>query len=232
MAVPSIISSVGKGGKNLYEDVTTIQELLNEPSVLKDSEAVPVTGKIATNWGTDPTVKAIFAYQALFLANPDGRVDVSQSPGSTLQRLRSGWSFTQLPREQGKGYYSYSSPENQHGTPATIQALRDVAKTMLASDPTHPIGIGDISYSTGGKMSGHDSHRQGRHVDIRPLRKDGERLPVTIQSTDYDQERTRRLVEALLAHKNVRAILFNDSKIKGVSWWKGHDNHLHVTMRE
>ncbi|MFO0947894.1 MAG: penicillin-insensitive murein endopeptidase [Planctomycetota bacterium] len=233
MTAPTIAASVGKNGKNRADDVKVIQSLLNEPAVRQGKAPIPVNGTIGSHGDQDPTVQAILAYQSLFLAKPDGRVDVSSSPQSTLQRLRTGWSFIVLPKELGKGYYSYSPSDRQYGTPATIQALCEVARTVHFNDPTHPIGIGDISFANGGKMSPHASHRRGRHVDIRPMRKDGRTEPISIDNKEqYDHRRTCLLVDSLLAHKNVSAILFNDIDIRGVRWWKGHNNHLHVTMKE
>jgi len=94
----------------------------------------------------------------------------------------------------------------------------------------YPIGVGDMSFKDGHHMAPHISHKDGKCVDIRPLRKDHFNSPITIQSPDYDHDATELLVQALLANQNVHRILFNDLKIKGVTHWAGHDNHLHVMM--
>jgi len=138
----------------------------------------------------------------------------------------------QLPQVCGKGYYSYENGNRQYGTAATIQALIDVAVTFVHNQPGVEIGIGDISLAPGGPISGHQSHQQGTNVDIRPFRSDREHKPVTYQDAKYDREQTRLLVQSLLAHRNVRSILFNDAQIRGVQSWPGHDNHLHVNMKE
>ncbi len=80
-------------------------------------------------------------------------------------------------------------------------------------------------------MSPHHSHRDGREVDIRPLRKDQQPGPTNIHDPNYDRTATAVLVGLLLAHPNVHVILFNDATIKGVRHWEGHDNHLHVKMK-
>jgi murein endopeptidase len=94
------------------------------------------------------------------------------------------------------------------------------------------VGIGDISFASGGPMPPHSSHKDGRCIDIRPLRKDRRDVPVTIQDPAYDREATRALVASLRSHKNTKKILFNDTQIIGVTPWAGHDNHLHVIMSE
>src|SRR5207245_7162602 len=51
------------------------------------------------------------------------------------------------------------------------------------------IGIGDMSFRSGGAMPPHVSHTDGRCIDIRPLRTDGAAGPVQItdaQRTDID----------------------------------------------
>jgi murein endopeptidase len=184
------------------------------------------------------TIAAIKHYQRNFLQSPDGRIDVG---GSTWKRLLEGKfkvksdssnTLVLLPQVSALGYYSYASKDRQYGTASCIQTLRDVAGQFRHNMPDVEIGIGDISFAAGGYMSPHQSHQHGRHIDIRPLRKDKRRMPVTISDANYSREYTKLLVQALLAHRNVSAILFNDSAISGVKRWAGHDNHLHVTVRE
>ena len=79
-------------------------------------------------------------------------------------------------------------------------------------------------------MPPHVSHRDGKEVDIRPMRTDRLSAPVNIHDAHYDRAATARLVALLLAEPNVHRILFNDQKIAGVMRWAGHDNHLHVKM--
>ena len=136
-----------------------------------------------------------------------------------------------LPQVSNNGYYSYSPAARQYGTSATIQAIVDVCRTFRLNMPDVVIGVGDISFKAGGPMPPHASHKDGRQVDIRPLRADRKRLPVDISDAQYSRELTRLLVEALQAHDNVTGILFNDTAIKGVTKWAGHNNHLHVKMK-
>jgi hypothetical protein len=140
--------------------------------------------------------------------------------------------FELLPQASGQGYYSYSPSNRQYGTHLTIQTILDLAKQQLFNLPKLPIQIGDISFQDGSNMPPHHAHRHGRNIDIRPFRKDGHLLPVTIFEAAYDRAMTELLVQNLLAHRNVQRILFNDTKIHGVHHFAGHDNHLHVETKE
>jgi murein endopeptidase len=139
--------------------------------------------------------------------------------------------FEMLP-SAGLGYYIFSPSNRQYGTHRTIQMLFDIARQQNWNMPNLPIGIGDISLKNGGNMPPHHAHRLGRNVDIRPFRKDGRKLPINIHDESYDRDMTGLLVKNLLAHRNVRRILFNDVSIHGVHFFAGHDNHLHVETRE
>lgn len=140
--------------------------------------------------------------------------------------------LVQLPQCCGNGYYSYETADRQFGTEATIQTLLEIGETFRLNMPETSMGIGDISFAEGGKMSPHHSHQDGTNVDVRPCRLDKAQHRVSIHDKQYDRVTTQLLVDSFLAHKNVRRILFNDAKIKGVHPWAGHDNHLHVIMKK
>ena len=139
--------------------------------------------------------------------------------------------FSLLPQMSGTGYYAYSPMPRQYATEITIRTIADLCTQRRWNGVIHQVGIGDMSFVSGGPMPPHVSHTDGKCVDIRPLRKDGQNLPVTVSDPQYDRDATRLLVSAFLAHKNVKKILFNDPQILGVTPWPGHDNHLHVVMR-
>ena len=133
----------------------------------------------------------------------------------------------------GSGRYSYEDSANQYGTPETIEAIDTLGEQWAKNNPDAPrIGIGDISVEGGGPMRGHASHQNGLDIDIRPMRNDGIEGRTTYQSSNYSSELTQRLVDTIRQNPNIRVILFNDPKIKGVVPWKGHDNHLHVSYKK
>jgi murein endopeptidase len=225
----TITASVGEEGKNNSPDIITIQTLLQKWEWVEPKVTVNGT---CTGKADDPTVQAIKNFQSKFSSSPDGRVDPG---GNTLKKLDSE-PMLQLPQVQTAGYYSYGSSTDtrQWGKKTTIETLQEVSKQFNTDNSAILVGIGDISFQFGGKMSPHDTHRTGIHVDLRPCRKDGLQLPVKYtDTTNYDQEKTKALIEAFLANKNVKSILFNDPeivKLKGVSSWTGHDDHFHITM--
>jgi len=131
----------------------------------------------------------------------------------------------------GPGYYTYSPPAERFGLPETIRAVQAIAAAWYQRHPEGPrLGIGDISVRSGGPISGHEAHRLGREVDIRPVRIRGMEGPENYLSPTYSQALTQELVNLIGANGvlRVRTILFNDPNIRGVSWYKGHNNHLHV----
>ncbi|MBK9262775.1 MAG: penicillin-insensitive murein endopeptidase [Polyangiaceae bacterium] len=222
--------SVGQNGRNAYDDVLLVQKQLN-----KNAHLVPAIGQLAeTGVMDDATQAAIYAFQrqVVRLSSPDGRIDPHGRTWRTLlgeQAQATNVAFTQLSVDDGN-FYLYVPRDRVWGTAATLQSLRTV------SDDLRPhgfeIGIGDISFQQGGRMPPHGSHRRGTDVDIRPVRADGQRLPVTITDPNYSRDRTRLLVEALRAQPNLHLILFNDSNVQGVRYWEGHHNHLHVRFTE
>jgi penicillin-insensitive murein DD-endopeptidase len=140
--------------------------------------------------------------------------------------------FFPLPQpNDDSGYYRYSAAARQHGTPATIQAIRDICGSIAWNDAKLVVGVGDLSFVGGGTMAPHASHTDGKCVDVRPLRKDRQAAPVKISDATYDREATRVVIASFLAHRNVKKILFNDALISGVIPWAGHDNHFHVIMK-
>jgi hypothetical protein len=221
MATPSISASVGRNGVNKPEDVATIQKLLNE--VTKSS--LTVNGIC-----DEATIKCIEDFQKTFLREPDGRIDVGGKTFGELAQRETG--FVQLPQGSKPGLYSISSADRQFGTQAVIDAVVSIADAYLALNPGLSFGVGDISFKNGGPMPPHTSHARGVDADIRPLRKDGKKLPVTITDPEYSRERTGALISMFLANPNVRKILFNDSAIPGVTPFQGHDNHFHVSMKQ
>jgi Putative peptidoglycan binding domain/Penicillin-insensitive murein endopeptidase len=141
--------------------------------------------------------------------------------------------YQQLP-EAGAGFYSYAQYRTkQFGAAATLRALEAIAAEWNKKYPNGPrIGIGNISLESGGPMKPHVSHRNGYDVDLRLVRKDQQETGLTFRDANYSRERTQDLVDFVRSNSvlNVRTILFNDPNVKGVSPWKGHDDHLHVSF--
>jgi len=229
--VYKITKAVGEGvkvGENVEADVRVVQTLLADfftPADVGDP-VIAVTGICDAN-----TIEGIKFFQKLFWPKPDGKIDPN---GNTFKKLVAAvaLNFAPLPQSGTVGYYTYSASPRQWGTEKAIESLKSVASQFSVKKPGVNIGIGDISFRLGGKMSPHDSHQKGKNVDIRPIRTDGSQEPVSIDDKAYSSEDTKTLVELLIADANVKSILFNDSKIPNVTYYKGHHNHLHVNFKE
>ena len=159
----------------------------------------------------------------------------SASPGGTSP---SETTFTQLPLS-GKGYMrklNNGIPQDAGrvwGHPQVIQALISIGSMWYQSHPSGPrIQIGDISFANGAVMAPHSSHRKGLDVDLRPVRNDGGELPVSFTDQKYSRALTQELVNLIRGNKvlSVRSILFNDPNVNGVTYWSGHNDHLHVSF--
>jgi penicillin-insensitive murein DD-endopeptidase len=138
-----------------------------------------------------------------------------------------------LPNNPEASYYRYGTPGNGAGQYAQAGALNVIFEVEIAwgAIDSRSIGIGNISLEGGGPFPPHGTHQQGLEFDVRPLRTDGAQAPVTWRDAAYDRAATQRLVDTLRATGQVDRILFNDPNIKGVTPYKGHDNHLHVKVK-
>ena len=142
----------------------------------------------------------------------------------------------QLPAS-GTGFVTNNRGGNgefQFGQQSTIDAARAVAAAWDELHPGHPFSIGQISNNGGGKMPPHVSHRLGVDIDARPVRKDGQNQPVTIDDPQYDRARTTELIDLWWSKAPVQAMFFKDPTIigQGLSRFvKGHGNHFHVRLR-
>jgi len=224
----NITSAIGRGGKNLPQDVRKVQELLNEH--------MTVLRPLVVNGQCDAaTIAAIEQFQrrVVKMPRPDGKVDPQ---GATMAAL-SPVALTRspevlVPYRSGHGLYVKTSGSSSlFGTPKTIASLERLAR-KVAEQLGANVGIVDISYETGGKHPDHSSHRRGIDVDIRPLRKDKRNLGVDISDAAYSHDLTKAMVGYLREDPNVQLILLNDTKITGVTWTAGHGNHLHVRFKE
>lgn len=139
--------------------------------------------------------------------------------------------FFMLPQApEGAGYYVYGTPAQgaaQYAHPAMMTLLLMVEREWALIDK-RKFGIGNISVAEG-VYFGHRSHRKGLEVDVRPLRKDGQRLPVTFTSPAYDLDATKVLIQLFRAATSYPLLIFfNDSRIPGVRPLVDHNNHFHV----
>lgn len=147
---------------------------------------------------------------------------------------RDGRGYVMIPQSpEGVGYYTYGNPGfgvNQYIHPKMLTLIFAVEREWQTMD-CRQFGVGDISSAGGSAVDGHDSHRTGLDVDIRPLRKDGKHIGCVYQDKEYDRAGTEKLINLFrtLAPAPL-LILFNDTKIMGVRLWPRHDDHFHMQL--
>ena len=133
---------------------------------------------------------------------------------------------------EGGGYYVYGTPRQgaaQYAHPLMISVILSVAGRWTHQD-WRKFGVGNLSLANGVKFGGHDSHRSGLEVDVRPIRKEGKNEPCRWGDQQYDFEATKRLITLFMLSGRVDKIYFNDLSIPGVWHLGGHDNHFHVEI--
>lgn len=150
-------------------------------------------------------------------------------PNTNRPRSRAG--FIQLPAS-GRGFYGYYRASGRWGVPALIYGIERIGGRYTG--PGGAFGVGDISNENGGAMAGHASHRAGIDVDVRPVRSDGARQPVTIHQSAYSRTHTTNLLNLFAAELRLTNVFWNDSRHGSrapVQRWPNHDNHFHARIR-
>lgn len=180
---------------------------------------------------SEETYKALFGTTPVI---PADKVHGDDTNVNVILEPTSGPGYTVYNREAGGA--------DQVGTAQTVNALKALAAEWALTQGRPLIQYGDISRRGGGpffnaqnpKKNDHATHRDGRAVDIRPMRKDGQLAPTEINHQTYDHAMTKQLV-LLIRQKFPKAtVLFNDPKLVDQKLTKksaGHHNHLHIQFR-
>lgn len=145
--------------------------------------------------------------------------------------------------ESGEGFRTFlrEGGATQFGTQKAINALIDLARAWSQKHPDCPVQYGHISRKGGGPFIStvnpgklaHQTHRDGRTVDIRPVRKDNKMLPTETGATQYDPVRTKELVMMIRERHSGVDIIFNDRALNRAGLTRnftGHHDHLHVRL--
>jgi hypothetical protein len=135
--------------------------------------------------------------------------------------------------------YSVGNGPANWGTAMATAVLESVGRAVW-SQGFGRVAVGDVSFEHGGRIPGHDTHRVGLDVDVRPLRKANDQCSVagtSWRSTSYDRTATRAMIKRFRADAggHVRLIYFNDPVLIGegwTTWFSGHDDHVHVRFCE
>jgi peptidoglycan hydrolase-like protein with peptidoglycan-binding domain len=134
----------------------------------------------------------------------------------------------------GEGYTTYNREPggaDQFGTEMTINRIEDLGRKWFLLHPEVLLQFGDISRKGGGSFPPHGSHKNGRDVDVRPIRKDNRTDPISVGEVQYDTIRTEEFVKLVRSRHPTALILFNDDRLikKGLTkFTPGHHNHLHI----
>jgi penicillin-insensitive murein DD-endopeptidase len=135
-------------------------------------------------------------------------------------------------RREESAYYTYGTPASgraQYAHPNMLSFLFKIEHLWGGVD-NRRIGVGNVSLAGGAAFPPHRGHRNGLHVDLRPLRTDGNETRVSYREAAYDRAATARLVQLMWQTGMVSKVYFNDSKIGRVAPMDGHDDHLHVEV--
>lgn len=145
--------------------------------------------------------------------------------------------------ESGEGFRTFlrEGGATQFGTLKAIDAFIELARVWSQKHPECPVQYGHISRKGGGPFFStvnpgklaHQTHRDGRTVDIRPIRKDNKMSSIDIGSAQYDPVRTKELVMLLRERHPGVDIIFNDRALNRAGLTRnftGHNDHLHVRL--
>ena len=88
-------------------------------------------------------------------------------PGTSVGRTDDGWLVDglQLPAE-AEGLQAYRAADTRHGTGRLREVVVETAAYLSVRFGDTVLWVGDASPRSGGKVSGHHSHRSGRDVDL------------------------------------------------------------------
>ena len=146
--------------------------------------------------------------------------------------------------ESGEGFRTFlrePGGATQFGTLEGITALVDLARAWNQRHPEVAVQYGHISREGGGPFFStvnpgtlaHQTHRDGRTVDIRPIRTDNQMRGADVRQDGYDQARTKELVLLIRERHPGVDIIFNDSTFVSAGLTRrfdGHFDHLHVRL--
>ncbi len=147
--------------------------------------------------------------------------------GATQDASAGGWQ--QLPRS-GHGFKTHAPAYRQWGQARFVNGLQALGRFYNYAAGRGHCDYGDMSKYGGGYFPPHSSHRNGTDCDMSMMNHSGAAQPgLTIWSGSYSSYYTSKLVWCMrnMREWSVRTVLFN-GRIGGVSWYTGHDNHLHL----
>lgn len=198
----------------------------------------PSSNNTFSNFGTERNGSDVFTYDEKLsdTANIENQTSAPTPSSSISAELPNGDPETD-------GFYRYNDGDrNVFGTNSVIWQLTEAGKKLAESGMS--MGIGDISKKGGGKLPPHQTHRDGKSVDMRFVGHDGQAKACVYTNRCYSRENTKVMLETLINvnPSNVRLVYLNDPILREEMKIKfpdiefkncaGHDNHLHVNFKE
>ncbi len=155
------------------------------------------------------------------------------SGGGTVNLgARSAAGFVNLPGG-GYGYTTYIGAYGRWGVPRLVSGLISMARRWRNGYPGvsgRHLNFGDISLQNGGYFYPHQTHRDGHAVDMLPVSTSGSAAGVVVGGWGYSTYYTQKLANLHRSVWSVSFILHNNSRMYGVRYYPGHDNHLHTAI--
>jgi hypothetical protein len=182
--------------------------------------------------GTISIVKTSDPYDRFFVEQSDGTFGVVEMKKHIVSAGRNaGKEIVEFP-SHGLGFTRYGNkdPNGDHYIqPLVAAALLGAINQILETDPSITVAFGDMSDENGLSPSGkHSSHNEGRNVDVRLIRKDrNHNMCTDVHHAQFDKEANQIIVDAFKFF-GFKDILNNSTELTGVSFYPGHDNHLHL----
>lgn len=145
--------------------------------------------------------------------------------------------------DRSVGYFNYTLLQNdggQYGTNWLIDTIEEAGRlyyqNYLKDHPNAAVmQVNDLSRISGQAFPPHLGHRTGIVADIRLPKKNGDSGGITWQdTTNYDREATRAMMQSLLQTNRIKTILFNDEVLinEGLCRFANkHNDHFHVEIK-
>ncbi len=138
--------------------------------------------------------------------------------------------FLNLP-SSGYGFTTYTGAYYRWGVPRMVNGLITMGRRWKDGYPGITgrwLNFGDISLPNGGYFYPHQTHRDGRAVDMLPVTTSGSAGSTSVGDWNYSTYYTQKLANLHRSVWSVSFILHNNSRISGVEYYPGHYDHLHT----
>lgn len=186
------------------------------------------------SWSRITSPRSGYVYAAYLSGVSTTPSGITKAPTSNVYGLaRNSYNgFLHLPAS-GYGWYSGAPSGNRWGVPRMVNGFIRMGRYWADGYPGvkgRRLRSNAISRRNGGYFPPHATHRHGKNIDVSPITDSGNAGIVYTYQRSYSRYYTRKLVALERKVWYVHSILFNDTAIPGCRWYRGHNNHMHVTI--